>query len=47
MWGKLLRAIAKYGFKAVRYAIKHRKTIIKILKEVGIQAAIAYILDHI
>lgn len=47
MWGSLLKAIGKYGLKAVRYAIKHRKTIYKILKEVGLQAAIGYILDHI
>jgi peptidoglycan/xylan/chitin deacetylase (PgdA/CDA1 family) len=43
----VLRTLAKYGAKAIQFAIAHKDVILKIIKEIGIQAAISWVLKQL
>lgn len=47
MWTTIIEALAKAGSKAVAYAVEHKDIIIKIAKEISIQAAINYVLKKL
>lgn len=40
----VIKVLAKYGSKAVKFAVAHKNTIIKIIKEISFQAAINWVL---
>lgn len=47
MWKKIIKRLAKYGKRAVNYAWKHKGYVLKLAKDLGIYAAVDWVLDKL